>query len=166
MTFPLASNQGVQPCTGSADCVYAEKLLVGWRAFEAAGAEVAFPFGTGLSYTSFEYEVSSAAVVQAGELSFTASIKIRNTGSRVAREVVQLYLGFPASAGEPVKQLKGFKKVELKPGAVATVSFALGRQDLSIWDVTSGSWKPVAGAFTASFGSSSRDLKASVGFTA
>ena len=55
VTFPLASNQGVQPCTGSADCVYSEKLLVGWRAFEEAGAEVAFPFGHGLSYGSFEY---------------------------------------------------------------------------------------------------------------
>ena len=75
-----------------------------------------------------------------------------------------MYLEFPSSAGEPGKQLKGFKKIELKPGAKATVTFTLAQDDLSIWDVVSGSWQVAAGDFTAKFGSSSRDLRASAGF--
>ena len=82
---------------------------------------------------------------------------IANTGKVAGAEVVQLYLCFPASAGEPPKQLKGFEKVQLAPGESATVHFKLTPQDLSVWDVQTHAWSVVRGKFGVFAGSSSRD---------
>lgn len=90
---------------------------------------------------------------------------LKNTGTRAGAEVAQLYLGFPAAAGEPPRQLKGFTKVLLAAGESKTVSIPLSPREVSIWDVESHGWKVASGQFTAWVGSSSRDLRLSGTFT-
>ena len=84
---------------------------------------------------------------------------VQNTGTIGGAEVVQLYLGFPAAAGEPPRQLKGFEKVELEAGAKTAVSLALDDRSFSIWDVTKADWAVVNGEFQVMIGSSSRDIR-------
>ena len=144
---------------------YTEKLLVGYRYYDAhkIAFTTGFPFGHGLSYTSFGYKSAAVAVAdsQAPSISFTLS----NTGKVSGAEVAQLYLAFPAAAGEPPKQLKGFEKVLLQPGDSKTVTFNLSFTDLSIWDVSKKSWSVVKGEYTAFIGSSSRDIRLTTKFT-
>ena len=105
----------------------------------------------GLSYATFKY-----SGIKASPTSISAIVE--NTGKVEGAEVAQMYLGFPAEAGEPPKQLKGFKKVMLAPGASATVDFPLSEWSTAIWDVSSHGWKPVKGEFDVFVGTSSRDL--------
>lgn len=105
----------------------------------------------GLSYSTFKYSGLTAS-----KTSITATVE--NTGKVEGAEVAQMYLGFPAEAGEPPKQLKGFKKVMLAPGASTTVEFPLTEWSTAIWDVESHGWKPVKGEFGVWVGASSRDL--------
>merc|ERR1719473_1511603 len=98
--------------------VYSEGLEVGYRWYTAHKVKPAFAFGHGLSYTQFEY--SDLKVEQR-----SVSVSVKNVGDVDGAEVPQLYLGFPASAQEPPKQLKGFQKVTLKAGASETVTFEL-----------------------------------------
>jgi beta-glucosidase len=132
---------------------YTEKLLVGYRYYDAKKIDftTGFPFGHGLSYTSFKY-----SDVKATSTSISATVV--NTGKVSGSEVAQMYLGFPEEAGEPPKQLKGFKKVMLAPGASATVEFPLTEWSTAIWDVSSHGWKPVKGEFDVWVGTSSREL--------
>lgn len=117
-----------------------------------------FPFGHGLSYTTFEYSGFFATAT-------LASVTIKNTGNVAGAEIPQLYLSFPKSAGEPPKQLKGFQKTKvLQPGESVKVEFHLTPRDTSIWDVASHGWKQVQGTFGASIGKSSRDLQGSTTF--
>ena len=92
------------------------------------------------------------------------SVHVTNTGTRHGTTVPQLYLGFPASAGEPPKQLKGFTQVSLEAGASTTVTFPLDNRSLSIWDVAKAGWAVQEGAFTAMVGTSSRDIRANATF--
>ena len=115
--------------------------------------------GVACSYTTFSYSGITASAD-------SVSVKVTNTGKVAGAEVAQLYLGFPASAGEPPKLLKGFQKLELQPGASATATFALKSVDKSIWDVSSHGWKAVSGTFTVMVGSSSRDIRLNATFTA
>ena len=136
----------------SNESYYDEKLEVGYRWYDAHSVEPAFSFGHGLSYTTFSYANMQASKSQ---VSFT----LTNSGQMAGAEVPQLYLGFPASAGEPPKQLKGFDKVWLAPGASTHVSFALTSRDLSIWDVNTHAWSPVQGSFDVYVGPSSRNVQ-------
>ncbi|EDQ86829.1 uncharacterized protein MONBRDRAFT_33620 [Monosiga brevicollis MX1] len=131
---------------------YDEGLEVGYRWYDAHGVTPAFPFGHGLSYTSFNYSDLTAN-------STGVSVRIANTGSVAGAEIVQLYLGFPSSAGEPPLQLKGFAKAMLAPGATTTVHLPLTDRDLSIWDVQDHAWSKVPGTFQVQIGSSSRDVR-------
>ena len=97
---------------------YSEGVLVGYRWYDAKNQEPLFPFGFGLSYTTFRY--SDLQVDHAAGQSVTVKARITNAGKREGAEVVQLYLGSPAAAEEPSKQLKGFEKVMLKPGVSPT----------------------------------------------
>ena len=108
--------------------------------------------GHGLSYTTFKY----AGLKTTGR---TVTAEVTNTGKVAGAEVAQMYLGYPESAGEPVRVLRGFSKVMLKPGASATVSFELGEHDTSIWGTEVGDWTPVKGEFKVSVGASSRDIR-------
>eukprot|EP01065_Artemidia_motanka_P046836 TRINITY_DN718_c0_g1_i1.p1 TRINITY_DN718_c0_g1~~TRINITY_DN718_c0_g1_i1.p1 ORF type:complete len:708 (+),score=255.58 TRINITY_DN718_c0_g1_i1:59-2125(+) len=132
---------------------YSERLEVGYRWYNAhPEVKPMFPFGHGLSYTTFRY---SDLTVSGRKLSLT----LQNTGGVAGSEVVQLYLTFPAAAGEPPRQLKRFSKVPLAPGASARVSFELQPRDLSVWDVSSHSWVEVSGTFSVDVGSSVEDVR-------
>ncbi len=89
----------------------------------------------------------------------TVTVTIANTGSAKGAEVAQLYVGYPASAKAPPKQLRGFEKAVLDVGAQSTVSFELRRRDISVWDPTAQNWVIPAGEFTFYVGSSSRDVR-------
>ena len=89
----------------------------------------------------------------------TIYASVCNTAGPAAAEVAQLYIGYPAAAGEPPKLLKGFQKVEIGPDSCAGVAFPLTAADLSIWDVVSQAWKLVPGTYDISVGSSSRDIR-------
>jgi beta-glucosidase len=146
---------------------YGEGLFIGYRHHDAIGGPVSYPFGHGLSYTTFGYSdlvVAPATFVDAGgwrgapKLEVTATIT--NTGPVAGKEVVQLYVGQPgASVRRAVRELKDFAKVALDPGDRTTVSFVLDERDLSHWSTRAGGWVLEPGPFEISLGASSRDLR-------
>jgi beta-glucosidase len=168
ITFPAGEQQGpaTKPDEYPGDgrtANYSEGVLVGYRWYDAKNQAPLFPFGYGLSYTTFQY---GAAKVdhQSGD-DATVSVKVTNTGKRRGAEVVQLYVGMPAAAGEAPRQLKGFSRVELNPGESKTVSMALNKESLSVWDEAAHDWKVYPGRYSVEVGSSSRDIRAKGAFT-
>jgi beta-glucosidase len=160
ITFPAAdadtpANTPAQFPGINGVATYSEGLQVGYRWFDAQQRTPLFPFGHGLSYTTFAY--SGLSVRNTGD-GATATFTVRNTGRRAGAEVAQLYVGFPAAAGEPPRQLKGFERVELAPGQAQRVTIRLDARDFSVWDTGSHAWQPARGAFTVSVGGSSRSL--------
>jgi len=143
---------------------YTEKLLIDYRWFDSVNITPRFPFGHGLSYTSFGY---AALVVDAASAApaVIVSCTVTNTGSRAGREVPQLYLSFPAAADEPPWVLRGFDSVELAAGAASPVSFTLTQRDISTWDAGAHAWAPARGDFKVRVGASSRDVRLEGGFT-
>ena len=122
-TFPAADAQfpAAAPAQFPGDGTtvrYDEELLVGYRWYDAKKEKPLFPFGHGLSYTTFAYDGFTVAPRRdaKGAPEATAKVKVTNSGTRAGAEVVQLYVGFPAAAGEPPWQLKAFEKVRLEPG--------------------------------------------------
>ena len=140
---------------------YDEGLRVGYRWYDAERKTPLFPFGYGLSYTSFRY--GHAAVGRPRQLNgvrtWSVSVRVTNTGKQAGAEVVQLYVGFPSQAGEPPKQLKGFRKVMLQPGRAATVRLRLTARDLSSWSTSRNRWTAHSGSYRIMIGSSSRDIQ-------
>ena len=151
---------------------YTEGLDVGYRGYDAENITPLFPFGYGLSYTTFRFtnltvspSVTANTVSGPGQASCgcngqdkilaTVTATVTNTGTVAGAEVAQLYLGDPASAQEPPRQLKGFDRIELEPGQSATVSFPLTGHDLSYWDDAANGWVVPAGTFTIYVGDSS-----------
>ena len=133
---------------------YSEGMLIDYRWYTANSVKPAFPFGHGLSYTTFEYE---ELVVASDGREVTASVK--NTGSTSGSATPQMYLTFPASANTPPLQLKGFVKTSvLQPGEKEKVSFALRDRDLSTWNVDSHKFVLAEGEYTVCVGASSADL--------
>jgi beta-glucosidase len=136
------------------DVVYDEGLKVGYKWYDAEKKAVLFPFGFGLSYTTFEF---SGLAVTPGE-STTVTFNVKNTGKRAGIETAQVYASLPKLAGEPPKRLVGWAKVELAPGQSKQVSVSVGRDRLAIYDEGSDSWKLVPGKYVVRVGGSSRDL--------
>jgi beta-glucosidase len=136
---------------------YSEGLAVGYRWYDQKGITPMFPFGYGLSYTTFAFDQLVVMPGQPGG-GLTVTARVRNTGTRAGAEVAQLYLGFPAGAGEPPRQLKAFSKVSLAAGEAKTVTFTLDARALSTWDAGSHSWRRIPGGYRIDVGSSSRDL--------
>ena len=142
---------------------YTEGLFVGYRYYDTLDTDVLFPFGHGLSYTSFEYselEVTPAS----GESPFPVRVSctVRNTGSREGKETVQLYVRDTESRVErPVQELKGFEKVDLKSGARTTVTMELDERAFSYWSTVMEGWHWESGAFEIRVGASSRDVRLS-----
>jgi beta-glucosidase len=137
---------------------YREALDVGYRHFDAKNVIPLYPFGHGLSYTTFAYaNLSVPARVNAatGE-SIAVALDVSNTGARAGAEVVQVYLGFPSTAGEPPKVLRGFQKVALAAGQTQRVTFTLGADAYRIWN---NGWAPVLGTYQVMVGASSRDIR-------
>lgn len=147
--------------------VYAEDILTGYRYFDTMKQAVVFPFGYGLSYTTFVYSnPRQSAKVMAADGTLTVSIDVKNTGEREGKEVVQLYVGDDkASVVRPVKELKGFEKVSLKPGETKTVTFTIKGEDLQFFDEDKHEWVAEPGTFKAYIGASSADIKAILPFS-
>ena len=137
---------------------YDEGVFVGYRWFQAHGYTPAYPFGYGLSYTSFDFHDIAITPGGLGQGTVASvSVEVTNTGSRQGFAVPQLYLGLPSLAGvpQPPLQLKGFQKVSLQPGQTATVRFHLNDRSFAYWDNELNSWKVAPGCYGVSVGSAS-----------
>lgn len=132
---------------------YKDNIWVGYRHFDKANIEPRFPFGYGLSYTTFNFEKSKSGKKD------TFSVSVSNTGKAEGAEVVQCYLSKPAGEAEmPVRELVGYEKVFLKPGESRKVSFTLSDKDKRFWNEKSGKWEIPSGTYKVSIGNSSRNL--------
>ncbi|KZP19075.1 glycoside hydrolase family 3 protein, partial [Athelia psychrophila] len=163
---------------------YTEKLELDYKYFDAKNITPRYEFGYGLSYTTFAYSglslkpaFTSAAAVPKGSATqpggetglysnaLTATFTVKNTGKYDGNEVAQLYIGFPKSAAEPPRVLRGFERSFIKQGKTAQFSIGLRVKDISIWDVITQSWVIPTGEFTVYVGSSSRALHLTKTFT-
>jgi beta-glucosidase len=150
--YPLKDDKRVE---------YTEGIFVGYRGYEKAGTKPLFPFGYGLSYTTFTY--SDLTIVPAGKGSgalAAVSFRVKNTGSREGAEVAQVYVGDPhAPVPRPAKELKGFAKVSLRPGESKQLTVLLDRRAFAYYDVAKHDWVVSPGEFGILVGSSSADIK-------
>ncbi|KAI0376320.1 glycoside hydrolase family 3 protein [Hypomontagnella monticulosa] len=168
-----ANDYGTGVVRGNDD--FKEGLYVDYRKFDRDGIEPRYEFGYGLSYTNFTYSgifvdgrptagPAAGEIIPGGradlwETIITVTVTVKNTGTVKGAEVAQLYLGFPEVAKAPPKQLRGFEKLTLEPGAEDIVAFELKRRDLSVWDTTKQEWVVPPGIFNFSVGASSRDIR-------
>jgi beta-glucosidase len=136
---------------------YGEELLMGYRGFDAAGTEPLFPFGFGLSYTTFAYD--GQELVRDADGAVTVSFTVKNTGTRPGDEVAQVYVVPPAGKQRPPQKLEGYARVSLSPGATERVSVKLAPRAFAYWD---SGWRVEPGRYTIAIGSSSRDRRATV----
>jgi beta-glucosidase len=142
--------------------VYAEDIMVGYRYFDTMNEAVVFPFGYGLSYTTFKYSGATIAPTADG---YAATVTVTNTGKVAGKETVQLYVGCEgAQVVCPQKELKGFCKVSLQPGESQTVTIPVPRESLRYYDENRQQWTDLTGHFKAYIGSSSRDIRAKIDF--
>ncbi|MFI6864874.1 glycoside hydrolase family 3 protein [Streptomyces sp. NPDC050421] len=160
VTFPASASQGpgATPDTypGNGPAVsHSEGHLVGYRYYDAKNQSPLFPFGHGLSYTTFNLG-SLETSYSTGSKTLTAAVTLTNSGTREGTEVMQLYAGLPAGAQAEPRRLIGFRKVTLVPGASTRVTFSVSARDLSVW--TAGAWKLTPGSYTIHAGRSSRSL--------
>ena len=145
---------------------YKEDIFVGYRWADQHKQKPLFPFGHGLSYTTFEYGGKSRIEKSADDTSlFTIHTSIKNTGSREGAETVQLYIrDVKSSLPRPVKELKGFQKVTLAPGEQRDITFTIDKSMLSYYDDSKGEWVMEPGRFEALIGASAGDIKSKVAF--
>lgn len=170
-TFPAkledngAHKLGDYPGTDKEE-TYKESIFVGYRWIDKENIKPLFPFGHGLSYTTFEYGKAVAnnkEMTVDGKISF--SVNVKNTGNREGAEVIQLYISdLKSSLPRPVKELKGFEKVFLKPGEEKTVTFTINKTALSFFDDRKHEWVAENGDFEALIGASSADIKGKISF--
>ena len=148
------------PIPGHAYTNHEEDIYVGYRYFDTFNREVAYPFGFGLSYTTFE--MSKPVVKAKGKDAVEVSIIVKNTGSVSGKEVAQVYVQAPKGKLEkPAQELKAFAKTrELKPGESQTLTMTIPVRDLASFDEAGSQWLTEAGTYTFRIGSSSRDIKA------
>jgi beta-glucosidase len=164
VTFPRSEEQ--TPIGGSAErypgvdgrATYGEGLLVGYRWYDAQNVEPLFPFGHGLSYTTFAY--SGLAIAPSGD-GFDVTFRVRNSGAAAGAEVPQVYLGPPANPPAPIepKRLAGFARITLRRGEERAVTIHVGRREWSYWSTATHHWVVAPGPRPAYVGSSSRDIR-------
>lgn len=162
-TFPikLEHNPSYLTYGGEKDrAPYSEGVFVGYRYYDKKKMDVLFPFGYGLSYTTYEYsnlKLSASDIKDTDTL--TVTVDVKNTGKLKGKEVVQLYVGDQESTVfRPVRELKGFQKIELAPSETKTVSFTLCKRAFAYWNVQLHDWHVETGKFTIEVGHSSREL--------
>jgi beta-glucosidase len=184
LIYTIAKNESdynVDICY-TAQCNFTEGNFIDYRYFDAYNVTPRYEFGFGLSYTEFSYSnlkidgPSALSLYPSGKLAVggyedlwdtvaKASVTIRNTGSVAGAEVPQLYISYPKSARQPLRQLRGFEKVEIKKGEKSDVKFELRRRDISYWDVKAQKWAVAPGTYKVYVGASSRDLRQHATFT-
>ena len=142
---------------------YSEGIHVGYRYYDARDITVDFPFGHGLSYTTFDYDALSITVHELPDpVALTVTVEVTNTGTCDGAEVVQVYVGdHGASMQVPVRELRAFTKVSIGPGQRQHVTLRVLREDLQHFDTASGTWVHEGGQALVQVGSSSRDLRCS-----
>jgi beta-glucosidase len=167
VTFPRDATQG--PAThwweypgDGRNVAYSEGVFVGYRWYDAHEQAPLFPFGHGLSYTTFALSDLTVTGSAAGR---KVSVRIQNTGQRAGAEVLQLYVGMPEAAAEPPRVLKGFQKVTLQAGESREVVMDLPDESLRVFDDKRGQWSLVNGAYQVLIGVSSRDIRQQGVFT-
>ncbi|GAA0440451.1 glycoside hydrolase family 3 C-terminal domain-containing protein [Leifsonia naganoensis] len=139
---------------------YGEGLFVGYRDLDAREVAVSFPFGHGLSYTTFDF--GAPAVEATADGGIRVSVDVTNSGGRDGREVVQVYVALPGSAAtRPVRELKGFANVAIASGATESVVIEIPSDDLAYYDTDLAGWIVEGGDYVVSVGASSRDLRGS-----
>ena len=140
---------------------YDESIWVGYRWFTTQDKEVSYPFGYGLSYTTFEYSKPSVKLDRDGNL--TATVTVTNTGSVAGKEVVEVYVAAPAGGLEkPARELKAFDKTDLlEPGASQTLSFTLTPYELASFNIDANEWQTAAGSYTLYFAKNANDTATS-----
>ena len=162
VTYPqrLADTPAFTDYPGGKEVFYGEGLFVGYRYYDKRAIEPLFPFGFGLSYTTFEYsQLQVAEKVKSGE-PVSVAVTVKNTGKVAGQEVVQLYVSDKLSSlARPPKELKGFAKVALQPGESQTVNFTLDQRAFAFYDPYRQQWVAEPGAFEILVGSSSRDIR-------
>src|SRR5450756_2076696 len=163
-TMPLAYEQNptIGNFPGENGLVrYGEGLLIGYRWYDTHGLDVAYPFGHGLSYTTFAYSDLATRADDAGDrTSVEVSCTVTNTGARAGREIVQVYVSDPdSSVFRPAQELKGFATVSLEAGASTEVSITLDARAFSYWRTALSRWVLEGGAFEVRIGASSRDIR-------
>ena len=163
-TFPikLEDNPSYHYFPGGPNTIeYRESIYVGYRYFDTAAADVLFPFGHGLSYTTFEYsDLQLSQRTLTDNETLTVTLTVKNTGDVAGKEVVQLYVrDVESSAFRPEKELKGFGKLDLQPGAEGQVVFHLPPRAFAYYDVNLREWHIESGTFEILVGASSRDIR-------
>ncbi len=155
-TFPTKPRTDIDYPTNGIYTEYTDKLNVGYRYYDRHPNEICFPFGHGLSYTTFEYSDLKITKDNGWKVTFN----IKNTGNVAGAEVVQLYIGDPISiVPKPLKELKKFAKVKLLPNESTTVSFELDERDLAYYNVSLHRFVAEDGKYNVFIGSSSRDIR-------
>ena len=147
---------------GNGQVTYAEGIFVGYRYFDTKNVKVLFPFGHGLSYTTFAYSniKITPTTLPGGGFVVDVSADIKNMGTREGAEVAQLYVSDKeASVKRPLKELKEFQRVVLKPGETKTVNFRLDKRSMAFYDVNKKDWVAEPGEFEILIGSSSQDIR-------
>lgn len=162
-TYPvkLSDTPSYKYFGGRSNIEYRESVFVGYRYFDTAEREVAYPFGFGLSYTQFEYSnmrISAKRIKDTDTLTVTATIK--NTGKVAAKEIVELYIKAPESTiFRPVHELKGYAKVSLLPGEAKEITFELSKRAFAYYNVNISDWHVVSGEYVLELAASSRDIR-------
>lgn len=148
------------------DINYKEGIFVGYRWYESKNITPLYPFGHGLSYTKFEYgKVTADKKNMTANDKITFTVMVKNIGASAGAEVVQLYISDKASSlPRPLKELKGFRKIQLKSGEEQTVSFTIDKKALSFYNPDKHAWVAEPGAFEALIGSSSTDIRGKIAF--
>jgi beta-glucosidase len=152
---------GRRPQMKPFDINYTEALKVGYKWYDAENKQPLFPFGFGLSYTTFAYSALHADFGKGMQVSFT----VKNTGKRAGAEIAQVYLSLPSSTGEPPKRLVGWDKVQLAAGESKTVTLNIDPVFLSIFNVDKNDWEAVPGDYKVLVGGSSRETPLTLGLT-
>eukprot|EP00930_Biecheleria_cincta_P013283 TRINITY_DN11924_c0_g3_i1.p1 TRINITY_DN11924_c0_g3~~TRINITY_DN11924_c0_g3_i1.p1 ORF type:complete len:901 (-),score=138.15 TRINITY_DN11924_c0_g3_i1:32-2734(-) len=160
LVLPAQESDAMFPCQLE-KCDYPEGLNGGWHLYD--GKPVAYPFGFGLSYTTFEYTAGNMSDMKT-DGSRTLEVTVKNVGNYTGRETLQLYMRFPitspALAEEPNPVLRRFAKTkDLQPGESQKIIFELGPRDLMVWQAELRTWRMIFGVFSVGIGSSSRDLR-------
>jgi beta-glucosidase len=157
VTFPRSNAQGPDQTPAEypgvdGNVYYDESLLVGYRWYNATGQKPLFPFGYGLSYTSFRF---SHLTVRRGDGGVQATVTVTNTGSRAGAEIAELYLTFPRSTHEPPQQLKAFARTQLRPGQSQRVTLTVSRDQLAIYKNVDSGWTVEPGSYGIAVGDTS-----------